>query len=66
MYFINKQMIPGNNLIWVLKISESDTIYSFNNLDEANSKKEELQNLDLSGRRYKVSLKKEDGTFSDI
>ncbi len=59
-------MIPGNNLIWVLKISESDTIYSFNNLDEANSKKEELQNLDLSGRRYKVSLKKEDGTFSDI
>jgi hypothetical protein len=66
MYFINKQMIPGNNLIWVLKISESDTIYSFNNLDEANSKKQELQNLDLSGRRYKVSLKKEDGTFSDI
>ncbi len=66
MYFINKQMIPGNNLIWVLKISESDTIYSFNNLDEANSKKEELQNLDLSGRRYKVSFKKEDGTFSDI
>jgi hypothetical protein len=66
MYFINKQMIPGNNLIWVLKLSESDTIYSFNNLDEANSKKEELQNLDLSGRRYKVSFKKEDGTFSDI
>ena len=59
-------MIPGNNLIWVLKLSESDTIYSFNNLDEANSKKEELQNLDLSGRRYKVSFKKEDGTFSDI
>jgi hypothetical protein len=66
MYFINKQMIPGNNLIWVLKLSESDTIYSFNNLDEANSKKEELQNLDLSGRRYKITLKKEDGTFSDI
>jgi hypothetical protein len=66
MYFINKQMIPGNSLIWVLKLSESDTIYSFNNLDEANSKKEELQNLDLSGRRYKITLKKEDGTFSDI
>ena len=66
MYFINKQMIPGNNLIWVLKLNESDTIYNFDSLEEANSKKEELISSDKTGRIYKVSFKNEDGIFSDI
>jgi len=66
MYFINKQMIPGINLIWVLKLNEADTIYSFDSLEDANVKKEELQNSDTSGRIYKVTFKNEDGTFSDL
>jgi hypothetical protein len=64
-YFIHKQLIPNNNLIWVLKLNESDTIYSFELIEDAIAKKEELIQNDLDGRFYKVSLKKEDGSFSD-
>ena len=64
-YFIHKQLIPNNNLIWVLKLNESDTIYSFDTIEEAIAKKEELIQNDSDGRFYKVSLKKEDGSFSD-
>jgi hypothetical protein len=64
-YFIHKQLIPNNNLIWVLKLNESDTIYSFELIEDAIAKKEELIQNDSDGRFYKVSLKKEDGSFSD-
>ena len=65
-YFIHKQLIPKNNLIWVLKINDTDEVYSFESLEDANSKKEELIQNDIDGRVYKVSLKKEDGSFSDM
>jgi hypothetical protein len=39
-YFIHKQLIPKNNLIWVLKINDADEVYSFESLEDANSKKE--------------------------
>jgi hypothetical protein len=65
-YFIHKQLIPKNNLIWVLKINDTDEVYSFESLEDANSKKEELIQNDINGRVYKVSLKKEDGSFSDM
>jgi len=66
MYFIHKQLIPKNNLIWVLKINESDSIYSFDNLEQAIFKKEELIQNETDGRVYKISIKNEDGSFSDI
>jgi hypothetical protein len=66
MYVIHKQLIPKNNLIWVLKINESDSIYSFDNLEEATFKKEELIQNEIDGRVYKISIKNEDGSFSDI
>ncbi len=66
MYFINKQMIPGNNLIWVLKLNESDTISEFEDLNEAKTKRDELLSSDPTGRIYKISIKNEDGGFSDI
>ena len=65
MYFIHKQLIPKNNLIWVLKINESDSIYSFDNLEEAIFKKEELIQNETDGRVYKISIKNDDGSFSD-
>ncbi len=65
MYVIHKQLIPKNNLIWVLKINESDSIYSFDNLEEAIFKKEELVQNETNGRVYKISIKNEDGSFSD-
>ena len=66
MYVIHKQLIPKNNLIWVLKINESDSIYSFDNLEEAIFKKEELLQNETNRRVYKISIKNEDGSFSDI
>ena len=66
MYVIHKQLIPKNNLIWVLKINESDSIYSFDNLEQAIFKKEELIQNETDGRVYKISIKNEDGSFSDI
>jgi hypothetical protein len=66
MYVIHKQLIPKNNLIWVLKINESDSIYSFDNLEEAIFKKEELLQNETNDRVYKISIKNEDGSFSDI
>jgi hypothetical protein len=66
MYVIHKQLIPKNNLIWVLKINDSDTLYSFSTLEEAEIKLNELKNSDSNGRDYKVSLKNDDGSFTDL
>ena len=66
MYVIHKQLIPKNNLIWVLKINDSDTLYSFSTLEEAEIKLNELKNSDTNGRDYKVSIKNDDGSFTDL
>ena len=75
MYYIHKQLIPGErNLgdpnwskrqIWVLKLNAEDTIDSFETIEEAQSKVGTLLNEDPSGRIYKVVVKNENGTFSD-
>jgi hypothetical protein len=75
-YVIHKQLIPvdtnqsdpnwAKRQIWVLKLNPSDTIDEFVNLSEAESKKNELINSDPSGRIYKISIKNEDGSFSDL
>ena len=76
MYYVQKQLIPiDTNLsdpnwskrqIWVLKLNPNDTIDSFENLSDAQSKRDELDNADPTSRIYKVVLKNEDGTFSDL
>jgi hypothetical protein len=76
MYYIHKQLIPvDRNLgdpnwskrqIWVLKLNAEDTIDSFETIEEAQSKVGTLLNEDPSGRIYKVVVKNENGTFSDI
>lgn len=76
MYYIHKQLIPtdtnfgdpnwSKRQIWVLKLNPNDTIDSFENLEDAENAKNELQSSDPSGRVYKVVLKNEDGTYSDI
>jgi len=52
--------------IWVLKLNANDTIDEFETIEEAQTKVGLLMNEDPSGRVYKVVLKNEDGTFSDI
>jgi 3-dehydroquinate synthase class II len=66
MYVIHKQLIPNNNLIWVLKINDSDVIHSFSTIEEAEIKLNELKHSDTDGRGYKISLQKEDGSFSEL
>lgn len=76
MYYIHKQLIPTDTnvgdpnwvkrQIWVLKLNPNDTIDSFENLEDAEVEKNNLQSSDPSGRVYKVVSKNEDGTYSDI
>ena len=76
MYFIHKQLIPidGNQndpnwakrQIWVLRLNSNDSIDSFETLAEANAKRDELDAEDPTPRIYKVVVKNEDGSFSDI
>jgi len=66
MYVIHKQLIPKNTLIWVLKINNSDDLHSFSTLEEAELKLNELKNSDTDGRDYKISIKNEDGSFSEL
>lgn len=54
MYTVLKQFIPGNDQIWVVKLNENDTVYSYDNEQEAIDKASELQANDLTGRLYKV------------
>ncbi len=76
MYVIHKQLIPidknmgdpnwAKRQIWVLKLNPSDTIDEFENLVDAETKRDELMNSDPSGRIYKVTIKTTDGSFSDL
>ena len=61
---IQKQYIPKDQYdtdpawaqrkVWVYKLSDSDTIESFDTLVEANAKKLELENNDSTNREYQV------------
>lgn len=76
MYYIHKQLIPvdqnmgdpnwAKRQIWVLKLNPNDSIDSFNSLEEANAKRDELDNADPTPRVYKVVIKNEDGTYADV
>ena len=76
MYVIHKQLIPiDTNLgdpnwakrqVWVLKLNSNDTLDEFEDLESAEQKKNELANSDPTGRIYKISIKNEDGSFSDV
>ena len=75
MYVIHKQLIPTDinmgdpnwvkRQIWVLKLNPNDTIDEFETLEDAEVKKNELTGSDPTGRIYKISIKNEDGSFSD-
>ena len=54
MFKIQTQFIPGNDQIWVEQLTSSDPIYQYNNENEAKIKAKELQESNLTGRKYKV------------
>jgi hypothetical protein len=63
-YRILKQFVPvdtnqgdpdwAKRQIWVQKLNSDDTIDEFETLDEAETRKTELENADPSGRVYKI------------
>jgi hypothetical protein len=75
-YVIHKQLIPidkntgdpnwAKRQVWVLKLNPNDTIDEFENLVDAEAKKDELTNSDPTGRIYKISIRNEDGSFSEL
>ena len=54
MYQIQMQFIPGNNSIWVARLTPEDPIYQYDNEAEAQAKADELQANDPTGRQYRV------------
>ena len=52
-YLILKQFNPLSIHVWVEKLSDSDPIYLYDTLPEAEAKKLELENDDPS-REYKI------------
>ena len=48
------EYIPGLSTIWVLRLTPEDPIYEYDNFEEASTKATELQDLDTSGRQYRV------------
>lgn len=75
-YFIQKQLIPTDSntkdsnwikrQIWVLKLNPNDTIDSFDTVEEAELKRDELASADPTGRIYKIVQKNENGSYTDI
>ncbi len=55
MYIVQMQFIPGNDQIWVEKLTPTDPVYQYNNEAEAQAKATELQNADETGRKYRVT-----------
>jgi hypothetical protein len=54
MYQVQMQFIPGNDSIWVARLTPEDPIYEYDNEPEAQAKADELQAQDTSGRLYRV------------
>jgi hypothetical protein len=54
MYQVQMQFIPGNDSIWVARLTPEDLIYNFPIETEAQAKAAELQSADDTGRQYRV------------
>ena len=55
MYKVEMEYLPGISQIWVLKLNLEDPIYEYDNEEDAIAKANELQSLDSSGRKYRVT-----------
>jgi hypothetical protein len=55
MYQIQMQFIPGNDSIWVARLTPEDPIYQYDNEAEAQAKADELQANDPTGRQYRIT-----------
>jgi hypothetical protein len=54
MFEVQMQYVPGSDAIWVTHLKPSDPMYQYDNEAEAQAKATELQDSDLTGRKYRV------------
>jgi hypothetical protein len=54
MYQVQMEFIPGNDMIWVARLTPEDPIYDYYTVVEAEAKAFELQQADPTGRLYRV------------
>ena len=54
MYEVQMEFIPGNDQIWVARLSPDDPIYEYPTLIEAEAKAFELESADPTDRKYRV------------
>jgi hypothetical protein len=54
-YEVQMQFIPGNDSIWVARLTPEDPIYQYETEAEAQAKADELQANDPTGRQYRVT-----------
>lgn len=55
MFFIEMQFIPNLDVAWVMKLNPDDEVYKFENYDDAYVKMLDLQEKDITGRKYRIS-----------
>jgi hypothetical protein len=51
---VYKQLVLDTERIWVAKLDENDMVDEFDTLEEAEQFASEAQQLDLTGRKYRV------------
>jgi hypothetical protein len=51
---VYKQLLLDTERIWVAKLDEDDIVDEFDTLEEAEQFASEAQQLDLTGRKYRV------------
>lgn len=54
MFQVQMQFIPGNDSIWVARLTPDDPIYEYDNEAEAQAKADELKSQDPTDRLYRV------------
>ena len=54
MFEVQMEYIPGNDQIWVARLSPDDPIYQYPTLMEAEAKAFELESNDPTNRKYRV------------
>jgi hypothetical protein len=62
-YIVLMQFIPGNDQIWVARLTPEDPIYVYPTQEAAQAKADELQAADPTGRLYKVEEYNEEMTY---
>jgi hypothetical protein len=55
LFEVQMQFLPGNDQIWVARLTPEDPIYQYDNEAETIAKAEELQAADPTGRLYRAS-----------